>query len=89
MIRRSGLMLLAAALLFSPLVSHAAKAGLAVGDMMVEIEGVVVEGARADTLKAAMRKSVAETLRLKIKRGTDAPQDVSLIAGPQPAKLTV
>jgi C-terminal processing protease CtpA/Prc len=65
--------------------SPAAKAGLSVGDMIVEIEGVAVDGAKADTLKAAMQKSVGETLRLKIKRGADASQDVSLIAGPKPA----
>jgi C-terminal processing protease CtpA/Prc len=118
--RRSRLIILAAALLFSPLASHAAemgwfgfalvidadgilnpklrsikidkvfpaspaaKAGLSAGDRIVEIEGVLVEGAKADTLKAAMQKSVGETLRLKIKRGTDASQDVSLVAGPKP-----
>jgi C-terminal processing protease CtpA/Prc len=64
--------------------SPAAKAGLSAGDMIVEIEGIVVEGAKADTLKAAMQKSAGETLRLKIKRGADASQDVSLIAGPKP-----
>jgi S1-C subfamily serine protease len=93
------MLLAAAALLFSPLASHAAengwfgfalpaspaaKAGLSAGDMIVEIEGIVVEGAKADTLKAAMQKSAGETLRLKIKRGADASQDVSLIAGPKP-----
>lgn len=65
--------------------SPASKAGLAAGDMIVEIEGVVVEGAKAETLKAAMQKSVGETLRLTIKRGADAAQDVSLVAGPKPA----
>jgi C-terminal processing protease CtpA/Prc len=65
--------------------SPAAKAGLSAGDMIVEIEGIAVEGAKADALKAAMQKSVGETLRIKIKRGADAPQDVSLIAGPKPA----
>jgi C-terminal processing protease CtpA/Prc len=64
--------------------SPAAKAGLSAGDRIVEIEGILVEGAKADTLKAAMQKSVGETLRFKIKRGTDALQDVSLIAGPKP-----
>ena len=64
--------------------SPAAKAGLSAGDVIVEIEGIIIEGAKADSLKAAMQKSVGETLRLKIKRGTDAPQDVSLIAAAKP-----
>jgi len=45
---------------------------------------IVVEGATPDTLKTAMQKSVGETLRLKIKHGADASQDVSLIAVPKP-----
>jgi C-terminal processing protease CtpA/Prc len=64
--------------------SPAANAGLSAGDVIVEIEGIVVEGARADTLKTAMQKSVGETLRLKIKHGAGASQDVSLIAAPKP-----
>lgn len=65
--------------------SPAANAGLASGDMILEIEGITVEGAKADTLKAAIQKSVGETLRLKIKHGADAPHDISLIAAPKPA----
>jgi len=65
--------------------SPAAKAGLSSGDMIVEIDGIVVEGAKADSLKTAMQKSVGETLRLKIKRGADAFRDVSVIAGLKPA----
>jgi C-terminal processing protease CtpA/Prc len=64
--------------------SPAANAGLSTGDMIVEIEGIAVEGAKADTLKTAMQKSVGETLRLKIKHGTDTSQDVSLIAATKP-----
>ena len=65
--------------------SPAANAGLASGDMILEIEGITVEGAKADTLKAAIQKSAGETLRLKIKHGVDAPHDISLIAAPKPA----
>ena len=65
--------------------SPAANAGLASGDMILEIEGITVDRAKADTLKAAIQKSVGETLRLKIKHGADAPHDISLIAAPKPA----
>jgi C-terminal processing protease CtpA/Prc len=65
--------------------SPAAKSGLAPGDMIVEMEGIAVEGAKADTLKAAIEKSPGETLRLKIKRGAEAARDVSLVAVPKPA----
>jgi C-terminal processing protease CtpA/Prc len=64
--------------------SPAAKASLSAGDMIVEVDGIGVEGAKADTLKAAMQKSVGETLRLKIKRGADAPREVALIAAAKP-----
>ncbi|HEY6620002.1 MAG TPA: PDZ domain-containing protein [Steroidobacteraceae bacterium] len=64
--------------------SPAERAGLAAGDMIVEIEGIVVDGAKADALKTAMQKSVGETVRLKIKRGADAARDVALVAAPKP-----
>jgi C-terminal processing protease CtpA/Prc len=65
--------------------SPAAKAGLAVGDSILEMAGIEVAGAKADVLKAAIQKSVGETLRLKIRHGADAPHEVSLIAAPKPA----
>jgi C-terminal processing protease CtpA/Prc len=65
--------------------SPAANAELAAGDVIVEIEGITVAGAKADSFKAAMQKSAGETLRLKIKRGAAAPRDVALVAAPKPA----
>ena len=64
--------------------SPAAKAGLAPGDNILEMEGIVVAGAQANALKAATQKSVGETLRLKFQRGADAPRDVSLVAAAKP-----
>jgi hypothetical protein len=52
--------------------------------LIVEVEGIMVEGAKADALKTVMQKSVGEPLRLKIKRGADAPRDVVLVAAPKP-----
>ena len=64
--------------------SPAASASLASGDFVIEIEGSVVAGAKANTLKAAMQKDVGESLHLKVKRGTDAPRDISITAVVKP-----
>ena len=64
--------------------SPAAKAGLAAGDLVVEVQGLVVAGAKGDDLKAAMQKSVGETLRLKIKHANADLVEVSMTAAPKP-----
>ena len=64
--------------------SPAARAGLAVGDVMVEIEGLKVDGAKADELKKAMNKKVGETLRLKIQHDGKALRDCTLTAARKP-----
>jgi len=64
--------------------SPAAKAGLAPGDNILEMEGIVVAGAQANTLKAATQKSVGETFRLKFQRGADAPREISMVAASKP-----
>jgi C-terminal processing protease CtpA/Prc len=60
--------------------SPAAAAGLASGDFVIEVQGIPVAGAKADTLKAAMQKAVGETLHLRVKRGSSEAQEVSLVA---------
>ena len=64
--------------------SPAAAAGLAAGDVVVALQGMVVAGAKADDFKTAMKKSVGETLRFKIKRGTAEPFDLAVIAVAKP-----
>jgi S1-C subfamily serine protease len=64
--------------------SPAAKAGLAKGDNILEMEGILVAGTQANALKAATQKSVGEPLRLKFQRGTDAPREISLVAAAKP-----
>ena len=64
--------------------SPAAKAGLAPGDNILEMEGIVVAGAQANALKAATQKPVGETLRLKFQRGADTPREISLVAAAKP-----
>ncbi len=65
--------------------SPAAAADLAPGDVVLQVEGIVVEGARADVLKAAIQKSVGETLHLKIRHGIEPARDVTLVAAVKPA----
>ena len=64
--------------------SPAAAAGLAPGDSVVEVQGIVVAGARADVLKAAMQKSPGETLHLKVRHGAEVIREVSMIAVKKP-----
>jgi S1-C subfamily serine protease len=61
--------------------SPAALGGLQPGDIILELDGIKVAGTKSDVLKAAMRKSPGETLRLTIKRGNAEPREVSLVAG--------
>jgi predicted metalloprotease with PDZ domain len=65
--------------------SPAALAGLASGDTVLEVEGIVVAGTRADVLKATMQKSVGETLHLKIQHGATGTREVSMVAVRKPA----
>lgn len=65
--------------------SPAAAAGLVAGDFFVEIEGILVEGANAYTVRTAMQKAVGEKLHLKVRHGTDTPHDVVVTAAAKPA----
>ena len=64
--------------------SPGASAGLVAGDLVVSLQGIASAGAKADDLKAAMKKSVGETLRLKVKRGSAEPFEVVLVAIAKP-----
>ena len=64
--------------------SPAAKAGLAAGDSILEVQGLVVSGAKGDELKAAMQKSAGEMLRLKIRHANADPVEVSMTATTKP-----
>ena len=65
--------------------SPAAGAGLVAGDVVVAIQGIAISGAKADHLKAAMKKSIGETLRFRVKRGSAEPFEVPLVAIARPA----
>jgi S1-C subfamily serine protease len=65
--------------------SPAAAAGLAVGDVVVALQGMVIAGAKADDMKTLMKRSVGETLRFKIRRGTAEPFEVPVTAAAKPS----
>jgi S1-C subfamily serine protease len=65
--------------------SPAALVGLVAGDVVLEIQGIVVSGAKADVLRTAMQKSVGETLHLKIRRSTGDTTELSMVAVQKPA----
>lgn len=63
--------------------SPAARAGLAPGDLIVEVEGRPVAGAKARDLEPLMKKKPGERLTLRVQRGTAAAQDMVLVAVPR------
>jgi len=64
--------------------SPAAAAGLTAGDLLVEIQGLPIPGAKARDLKAAMNQSVGASLRLKVKHGDGEPRAITLVAVAKP-----
>lgn len=64
--------------------SPAASAGLVPGDLIVEVEGRVVAGAKARELEPLMKRKPGERLALKVQRANGAVQDLVLIAAAQP-----
>lgn len=63
--------------------SPAAKAGLQAGDVMLEIEGHKVAGAKANDLKPYMERDVGQTLRLAVQKSSGEVKQVTLVAGPR------
>lgn len=65
--------------------SPAAKAGIAEGDHIVEIEGKPVAGAKANDLKPYMDREVGQQVNLVIKKPSGELKPVAVTAGPKPA----
>jgi PDZ domain len=63
--------------------SPAAMAGLAAGDDVLEVDGIVVAGTKADVLLGRMQKTVGETLILSIKNERAEAHKVRLTAVPK------
>lgn len=62
----------------------AEKAGIAVGDLLVEVGAIKVAGAKGDELQSAMHLTVGDTVQLKIQHGADAPRAVTMVAVAKP-----
>lgn len=60
--------------------SPAEKAGLAVGDQIVEVEGMKVQGAKAYDLKPYLDVDVGKTVKMVIKKASGQLRTVSLTA---------
>jgi len=60
--------------------SPAANAGIQRGDLIVEVEGRPVAGAKAFDLQPLMQREVGQPLRLRVQRGTAEPFLVTLTA---------
>ena len=67
--------------------SPAATQGLASGDQVTEVEGLVVAGRRAKEVELVMQKSVGETLHLRLKRPNGEVYSAVLVAAAKPKDL--
>ena len=63
--------------------SPAAKAGIAPGDFLIEIEGYPVAGTKADVLKPYMQREVGKSTRLLVKKTGGEVVSVVLVAAPK------
>lgn len=64
--------------------SPADKAGINVGDQIVEVEGRVVAGSKAGDLKPYMEREVGQTVRLGVRKPSGEVGQVALVAGRKP-----
>lgn len=63
--------------------SPAAKAGVEVGDLIVEVEGQTVAGLKADDLKPFMQLNIGEATRFVMKRSSGEVVLRVLVAAPK------
>lgn len=63
--------------------SPAAKAGLQVGDQIIELEGRLVAGSKARELQDLLEKEVGQSLNLKIRRANGDTLPLTLVAAPK------
>ena len=64
--------------------SPAATQGIAIGDAVVECEGIVVKGRKARELEPLMQRPVGKTVKMRLKRPNGELYDVALVAVRKP-----
>jgi C-terminal processing protease CtpA/Prc len=64
--------------------SPADRQRVTVGDLLSEVEGTPIAGMTPDELKARMKKSVGEALKLTLRRSDGASRTVVLVATARP-----
>lgn len=63
--------------------SPAARNGVLVGDQVIEVEGLSVDGRKAKDIAPLVEKSVGESLHLRLKRPSGEQYRVELVAAPK------
>ena len=64
--------------------SPAEKAGIAIGDVFMSVEGCAIPGCGAYKAQGLMKKAVGEVLRLTLKRQNGEEYEAVLVAEPRP-----
>jgi len=63
--------------------SPAAKAGIEPGDLVLEIEGKKIAGAKANDMKPHLEKEVGQTVRLAIQKSNGEVKQFTVVAAAQ------
>jgi C-terminal processing protease CtpA/Prc len=64
--------------------SPAAKAGIESGDLLLEIEGKKIAGAKANDIKPYLERELGQTVRLAIQKSSGEVRQLAVVAGPKP-----
>jgi C-terminal processing protease CtpA/Prc len=63
--------------------SPAAKAGIESGDLLLEIEGKKIAGAKANDMKPYLEREVGQTVRLAVQKSSGEVKQLAVVAGPK------
>lgn len=61
----------------------AAKAGVSVGDSLLEVNGRAVPGARASDIRPLLERPIGESILFKLRRASGEEYSVSLVSAPR------